>query len=102
MVFPDLSAPETQPHQPQSSSVPVAFVADRFVALLLDFLIFSPIVSLLIAGLVRQTKTFFLVDAQSSEGVVAAGLVVVAVIFSVTLLQSVFLYFWQADRKSVV
>lgn len=96
MVFPDLSAPETQPHQPQSSSVPVAFVADRFVALLLDFLIFSPIVSLLIAGLVRQTKTFFLVDAQSSEGVVAAGLVVVAVIFSVTLLQSVFLYFWQA------
>lgn len=96
MVFPDLSAPETKPHQPQSNTVPVAFVADRFVALLLDFLIFSPIVSLLIAGLVRQTKTFFLVDAQSAEGVVAAGLVGVAVIFVVTLLQSVFLYFWQA------
>lgn len=96
MVFPDLSAPETQPHQPKPNTVPVAFVADRFVALLLDFLIFSPIVSLLISGLVRQTKTFFLLDTQSAEGLVAVGLVAVAAICLVTFLQSVFLYFWQA------
>lgn len=101
MVFPDLSAPEVKPHHPKSSSVPVAFVADRFVALILDFLILSPIVSLLIAGLVRQTKTFFLLDAQSAEGVVAAGLVVLAVVAIVTLLQSVFLYFWQATPGQI-
>nr|BFD67737.1 hypothetical protein HAGR004_27590 [Bdellovibrio sp. HAGR004] len=96
MVFPDLSAPEVKPHYPKSSSVPVAFVADRFVALILDFLIFSPIISLLIAGLVRQTKTFFLLDMQSAEGVIAASLVISCIVVLVTILQSVFLYFWQA------
>ncbi|WP_347356451.1 RDD family protein [Bdellovibrio sp.] len=96
MVFPDLSAPEVKPHYPKSSSVPVAFVADRFVALILDFLIFSPIISLLIAGLVRQTKTFFMLDMQSAEGVIAATLVVGCIVFLVTFLQSIFLYFWQA------
>ncbi|MFV8251150.1 RDD family protein [Bdellovibrio bacteriovorus] len=101
MVFPDLSAPEVKPHHPKSSTVPVAFVADRFIALILDFLILSPIVSLLVAGLVRQTKTFFLLNANSAEGVVAAGLVVLAVVFIVTFLQSVFLYFWQATPGQI-
>ncbi|UXR65048.1 RDD family protein [Bdellovibrio bacteriovorus] len=101
MVFPDLSAPEVKPHYPKSSSVPVAFVADRFIALILDFLIFSPIISLLIAGLVRQTKTFFLLDIQSAEGVVAAGLVCACIIMLVIFLQSVFLYFWQATPGQI-
>lgn len=101
MVFPDLSAPEVKPHHPKSSTVPVAFVADRFIALILDFLILSPIISLLVSGLVRQTKTYFLLNANSAEGVVAAGLVVLAVVFLVTFLQSVFLYFWQATPGQI-
>ena len=96
MLFPDLSAPDIHPSKESKSQTPVAFVADRFLALILDFLIFSPIVSLLLAGLVRQAKTFFMVNVHSQEGVVAAGLVFVAGVTVVVLLQSVFLYYWQA------
>lgn len=96
MVFPDLSAPEAKPHTNKPAATPIASIADRFLALILDFLIFSPVVSLLTAGMVRQTKTFFLLNANSQEGAIAAGLVAVVVIFLTTLLQSVFLYYWQA------
>lgn len=96
MVIPDLSAPEVKPHHKLASATPIASVLDRALALLLDFLIFSPVVSLLIAGLVRQTKTYFLLNGESQEGFVAAGLVFLAVAFLTILLQSVFLYYWQA------
>ncbi|WP_374029908.1 RDD family protein [Bdellovibrio bacteriovorus] len=96
MVFPDLSAPETKPQKNKSAHQSIASISDRFIALILDFLIFSPIVSLFIAGLVRQTKTYFLLNVSSQEGMVAAGLVVALIVFFVTLLQTVFLYYWQA------
>lgn len=96
MVFPDLSAPEARPQQKQNQSVPIASVADRLLALVLDFLILSPVISLLVAGLVRQTKTHFLLNASSQEGLVAALLVFIAAVFLTTLLQALFLYFWQA------
>lgn len=96
MVIPDLSAPETKPRQNKSESIAIASIADRFLAFILDFLIFSPIISLLIAGMVRHTKTYFLLSPTSQEGNVAAGLVVLMVMFFVTVLQAVFLYYWQA------
>ncbi|MGE5086933.1 MAG: RDD family protein [Bacillota bacterium] len=96
MLFPDLSAPDIHPLKEPKTQTPVAFVADRFLALILDFLIFSPIVSFLLAGLIRQAKTFFMVSLHSQEGLVAAGLIFSAGITIVVLLQSVFLYFWQA------
>lgn len=96
MVFKDLSAPDHQPSVKKSNSVPVAFVADRFVALMLDFLIFSPVISLFTAGMVRETKTQFLLDAQSLDGALGALLTVLVVFCLVTFLQSLFLYFWQA------
>lgn len=96
MVFPDLSAPEVKPQQTQNLIIPIAAVADRLLALVLDFLILSPVISLVVAGLIRQTKTYFLLNSSSPEGTVAALLVIIAVVFLATLLQSVFLYFWQA------
>lgn len=102
MVFPDLSVPESKVQQVVDlSRPPIASVADRFLALVLDFLIFSPVISLLIAGLVRQTKTFFLVNPSSQEGSIAAGLVAVMAVFLTTVLQAVFLYYWQATAGQV-
>ena len=97
MVFPDLSAPQSQVFKHHRHAIPIAPVPDRLVALVLDFLIFSPVISLLIAGLIRQAKTHFILDAFSAEGSVAVFLVFVAVFFLTVLLQSTFLYFWQAS-----
>lgn len=96
MVFPDLSAPEAQPRKSKNPALAIASMSDRFLAFILDFLIFSPIVSLFIASMVRQTKTFFLLNPTSQEGAIAAGLVAAMIVFFVTLLQAVFLYYWQA------
>ncbi|MGZ3770869.1 MAG: RDD family protein [Bdellovibrio sp.] len=97
MVFPDLSAPEFKVNNYQKGKhPPIASVADRFLALVLDFFIFSPVISLLIAGLVRQTKTFFLISPNSQEGLIAFSLVMVMIVFFTTFLQAVFIYYWQA------
>lgn len=96
MVYPDLSAPEARPKNKLIPQQAIAFTQDRFVALILDFLVFSPIVSLLISGFVKSTKTYFLINPQSSEGTISAGLTIASIFVLVSFLQSVFLYFWQA------
>lgn len=96
MLFPDLSAPEVSQTENQTNKKAIAFIADRFLALVLDFLIISPIVSLFLAGLMRKTKTYFLLDSQSAEGFVAGLLVFILGAALIVLIQSVFLYFWQA------
>ena len=96
MVFPDLSAPEVCQKKNVAERTAIAFIADRFLALVLDFLIMSPVVSLLLAGLMKKTKTYFLLDAQSPEGFVAGLLIFILGACIVILLQSVFMYYWQA------
>lgn len=101
MVFPDLSAPQAGVHQHHKLAIPIAAVPDRLVALVLDFLIFSPVVSLFIAGIIRQAKTHFVLDSFSSEGSVAVLLIFAAIFFITALLQTVFLYFWQATPGQI-
>lgn len=96
MVFPDLSAPEAYVKSAPSKRQHIAPVADRAVAFVLDFLIFSPIISLFIAGLMRQSKTYFLINPTSNEGLIALTLSGVLIFFFSVFLQSLFLYFWQA------
>lgn len=96
MVFPDLSAPEALPKRKTKPSQAIAFVSDRFVALVIDFLIFSPIISLFIAGFVRQTKTSFLLSGPTNEGYVGLAMVVSLIVALVVVLQSVFLFYWSA------
>lgn len=97
MVIRDLSDIEKPlPTSTAKSAPPISFVIDRFIALILDFLIFSPIVSLCVATLMRDVKTLLLLNSHSSEAFLIWGVLAV-IAFSVTvLLQSLFLYFWQA------
>jgi uncharacterized RDD family membrane protein YckC len=96
MVFPDLSAPEIFPKQHDDKAFPIASVSDRLIALILDFLIFSPVVSLFVASFLKQTRTFFLLNSSSNEAFVAAALLTGLMFFLVLVLQAVFLFFWQA------
>lgn len=96
MVIPDLSAPETHIQNSNFRRIAIASVTDRFMALLLDFLLVSPIVSLALAGLIRKAKTYFLLDAQSPEGLAFGALVFVCGAVVVVLLQALALYLWQA------
>lgn len=95
MLFPDLSAPQGSVEQARRHK-PVAFVGDRFIALVLDFLIFSPVVSFFVASLLRQSKTLFLFDTQSTEAYLTILFMFGFAAVLVTFLQSVFLFFWQA------
>lgn len=102
MLFPDLSAPEAQPKlKSKAVGYPIAFVADRSLALLLDFLIFSPIVSFILAGFVRQTRTFFLLDMQSQDGVLAGVLVFLVGAIIVVFLQALSLFYWQGTPGQI-
>ncbi|KYG61662.1 hypothetical protein AZI86_18375 [Bdellovibrio bacteriovorus] len=101
MVFPDLSAPEARPIQKDSNHFAIASVSDRLIALILDFLIFSPVVSLFIASFLKQTRTFFLLSSSSQEAFVAAALLTGLVFFLVVVLQAAFLFFWQATPGQI-
>lgn len=96
--MPDLSASQTLPHKlnSQRTAPALASLSDRLVALLLDFLIFSPIVSLGVASLLKKAKTSFLINPGAEEAFVAMGLLCALAYFLISLLQSFFLYFWQA------
>jgi hypothetical protein len=100
MLFPDLSAPEACHNNSFKSKwpkrPPLAFVSDRFLALVFDFLLLSPLLSLFIASFVKQTKTFFILDAQSPEGFIMAGLVFSLSAMFVVFFQAVCLYQWHA------
>lgn len=96
MVFPDLSVPSARPIRKDTPDFAIASVSDRLIALILDFLIFSPVVSLFVASFLKQTRTFFLLSSSSQEAFVAAALLTGLVFFLVVLLQAVFLFFWQA------
>ncbi len=96
MVFPDLSAPQAVPHSKPLAKNAIAFVADRVLALVLDFLIFSPVVSFFMAGLLRQTKVYFLLDTRSLEGYLTIAFMLGFGFALIVFLQSLFMFFLQA------
>ncbi|MEK2688077.1 RDD family protein [Bdellovibrio sp. GT3] len=96
MLFPDLSAPEVNNSKEFKAQPAIAFLMDRFLAFILDFLLVSPVVSLLVSGLVRQAKTFFLLNSRSEEGVIAALMLFAVAATAVVVLQVLSLYFLQA------
>lgn len=91
MVFPDLSAPESVPNTNSEVRYPLASPLDRLSAFVLDFLIFYPVVSFLLAGLSQQIKRIFLSSPNSAEGLTAFILIFVAASMIIVLLQTLFL-----------
>jgi uncharacterized RDD family membrane protein YckC len=100
MVIRDLSfsevIPATAPRFPTSQELPLAPVTDRFIALILDFLILSPVVSFFIASVLRNLKTVLLINSESEEAMVIWVLFLMGTVVIACFLQAVFLYFWQA------
>lgn len=74
----------------------IAGVSDRFAAAFFDFFLFSPVVSLLLSGFLREIKTYLLLDSHSAEAGVIWVITIFAGIFITVLLQSLFLFFWGA------
>lgn len=95
MVIRDLSQPESIPRT-HEDEVRVAPVADRLLALFLDFLIFSPVVSLLGAGILKQIRTSLIIDAKSPQAFVSWILFFVVSFLATWLLQALFIYAWSA------
>jgi hypothetical protein len=105
MVIRDLSvlesSPAAAPRVSTSADLPLAPVTDRFIALVLDFLILSPVVSFLIASVLRNLKTVLLLNSESEEAVMIWALFLVGIVIISSLLQAVFLYFWQATPGQI-
>ena len=97
MVFPDLSVPQTTSFSKNSASKPaLASVADRFLAFVLDFLVFSPFIGLLLAGFARQAKIQFLVKGSYDEAL-GSMILMGAVVVSLSIaLQTIFLFYLNA------
>lgn len=76
--------------------MPLAFATDRFIACVLDFLIISPVVSFFVASFLRDLKTLLILDNESPEANVIWLIVVFCVVILSSVIQALFLYFWQA------
>ncbi|MFP5519871.1 MAG: RDD family protein [Bdellovibrionia bacterium] len=95
MVIKDLSSDFFE-NVTANSKHQVAPVADRFLAFIIDFLIFSPVIGLFVAGLSKRLKFALLIEARASELFVITFLLALVVFGLVVLFQSLFVYFWQA------
>ncbi|HND84446.1 MAG TPA: RDD family protein, partial [Pseudobdellovibrionaceae bacterium] len=95
MVIADLTHPETIARS--SNGEPrMALISDRLVAAVLDFLLFSPFVSLLCAKMMNQIKIQSLLD-DSSGRLLASWVVYFSfMVFLVIVLEACSLYLLQA------
>ena len=99
MVVRDLSNPEVKilKHANRDlCSLPLGPVSDRFVAVVLDFLILSPVVSFCVASYLRDLKTILIINSDSDEAAVIWIFFVMCIVALSTIIQAIFLYFWQA------
>ncbi len=85
----------TQFKNPVVPQVPLGPVTDRFIALILDFLILSPVVSFCVATFLRDLKTVLIVSSESDSALVVWVFFVLSIVALSSFFQSVFLYFWQ-------
>ncbi|RYZ70058.1 MAG: RDD family protein, partial [Proteobacteria bacterium] len=99
MVLRDLSTPDE--HSSKTSernlrALPIAPVSDRFVAAVLDFLIFSPIVSFCVATYLRDLKTVLIINSDSDDAGIIWIFFAMCIVALSSIFQAIFLYFWQA------
>jgi Predicted membrane protein/domain len=100
MLFRDLSSPEI-PSSFKKERPSIASPGDRFLALVIDFLIMSPVVSLLGAGLLKKSKALFMLNPQSAEGLFMWVVFIVMAFFITSFLQSVFWLVWQGTPGQI-
>lgn len=93
MVYPDLSYQKTGP---VSGPWPIASVSDRILAFLIDFLVFTPVFSLITAGLLKQMRTAVTLRPDSPESWYLGISLFGSWFLLLVLTESFFVYFWKA------
>lgn len=95
MVIPDLSAPEAISRNSKTSeSMSLAPAMDRFIAFIIDFLIFSPVISLFVASLTKKIKLGLILESSSTELAALWFVLGFLVVVMTVVLQALFVFFW--------
>ncbi len=87
MVYQDLS----DSRSPNSKHFQIAPVADRFLAFIFDLVIFTPIFSLIMAGVFKHLELMYFVSPQSVEFLVLVSVAVLFAVILAILFQTLFL-----------
>lgn len=95
MVIPDLSHPETS-HRSERHEFRMAPVSDRLIAAVIDFLIMSPVISLIGSRMMNDIKVQSIVSENSDRLIIQWLIYLVFLTFSVITIQGTFLYMMQA------
>lgn len=91
MVYQDISSENSSP-APQKNTINHyrgALVLDRVLSVLIDFLIFSPLIGLMLSGVIRNLKTYLLYNENSNEATLLWFFIIGAVVLSSAILQVV-------------
>jgi uncharacterized RDD family membrane protein YckC len=95
MVYPDIgSASKAAKNKPFEFHL--ASVADRFLAFVLDSFLLAPVISLMVAGQLKEVRNYALQNENSPEAVIVWFMFVLSVILISIFLQAVFTFFWSA------
>lgn len=87
MVYPDLS----QSHSLQKKNLPIAPVADRFLAFFFDFLIFTPVFSFILAQVFRDLTFIYFSSPRSVEFLALLTVAILFLAILTILFQTLFL-----------
>lgn len=106
MVFQDLSFGKkysqasslTHKNQVDSSIYPanIASLNDRVLAAFIDFFLFSPVINLLVAGIMRQIKLSSLLDVDDSMVGLFWVIYFLLMVIGISVNMTVFLFYWNA------
>lgn len=102
MVLNDVFDDQTRPLLIKKKSIfNIASPGDRLLSLFLDFLVFSPIVALLVASELREIRTYLLFDENSMEANLVWVLFLVGVLCVSIFLQTLFLRIWSGTPGQI-
>ncbi|MBX3039935.1 MAG: RDD family protein [Bdellovibrionaceae bacterium] len=93
MVYPDFSY---QKREPRTDLPAIAPVADRMLAFLIDFLIFTPVFAFVTSGLLKSLRTMVLVQSDSTASWMLWFSLVSTWFALLVLAEALFVFYWGA------
>lgn len=91
MVIPDFSWTEN------NKKIRLASAIDRFFSFVIDYLIFSPVVSFFLLMIMQDSVRIFRERIVASESILVLVILTLSYIVLFSLLQSVFIFFWSGS-----
>ena len=93
MVYPDILSAKSHQKQQQQHQFHLAPIADRFLAFVIDALLFGAVINFLVAGQLKEVRTYAIQNENSPETLIVWLMFIVSIVLLSIFIQSLCTFF---------